>query len=264
MTDRLSNSPGDAQWLPSRRQWIWLITIALLPPAVVMALVPPLAQDLAYHDFADQRSWLGIPNFANVISSLLFVAIGGYGLWYVAARCSGAASVESAERYAPLLVFAALVLTGLGSAWYHLQPDNQRLVWDRLPMTLVFMALFSMLISERVGPRLGIRLLLPLCAVGLFSVYWWASKDDLRAYAIVQFYPMPIMVFMLWRLTPRYTHGNRYWGVLAWYAAAKVCEVADARLLDVLQWVSGHSLKHVLASLSACWLLRMLQVRRAC
>jgi hypothetical protein len=123
------------------------------------------------------------------------------------------------------------------------------------------MALFSLMISERVSPKLGVGLLVPLCVVGLLSVYWWAIRDDLRAYAIVQFYPMLVIVLMLWRLPSRYTHGNRYWGVLAWYGVAKVCEALDAWLFDVLQWVSGHSLKHVFAAVSAGWLLRMLWVR---
>lgn len=52
-------------------------------------------------------------------------------------------------------------------------------------MTPGFMAVFAMMISERVSPRLGINLLAPLCVIGLLSVYWWAIRDDLRAYAIV-------------------------------------------------------------------------------
>ena len=242
---------------------IWITAIVLLPPVAVMTLVAPLPQDPAYHDFADQRRWLGIAHFGDVVTNLPFVAIGGYGLWYLVKRQRYVARTSSGERYAPLIVFAALVLTGIGSAWYHLQPDDQRLVWDRLPMTLIFMALLSMVISERVGPQVGTRLLLPLCVLGLFSVYWWASRDDLRVYALVQFYPIPVMVYMLWRLRARYTHGGRYWGVLAWYGAAKLCELTDTWMLNALQWISGHSLKHLLAAVGAWWLLRMLQVRRA-
>ncbi|MDH3714690.1 MAG: ceramidase [Gammaproteobacteria bacterium] len=257
-----TRSPTAGQPLQFKRHWIWVTVVALLPPLVVLTWVPPLAQDPAYHDFADQRSLLGIPHFGNVISNLPFVAVGAYGFWYTAARSSHDSAVLPGERYAQLIFFAGIALTGLGSTWYHLQPDNLSLVWDRAPMTLGFMALFGMMISERVSPKLGIGLLLPLCLIGLLSVYWWAIRDDLRAYAIVQFYPILVMIFILWQLPSRYTHGNWYWGVLAWYAVAKVCEALDARLFEVLQWVSGHSLKHVFAAVSAWWLLRMLKIRR--
>ncbi len=241
------------------RQYAWAAVIALLPCAMVFTMVAPLPQDLAYHAFADRRSWLGIPHFANVISNLPFVVVGAVGLWHVAVAARHATA--PGERVAQLVFFAGILLTGVGSSWYHLQPDNKSLVWDRLPMSVGFMALLSMLISERVSLRWGTRLLAPLCLLGLVSVVWWAMKDDLRLYAIVQFYPMLIIVLMLWRLPSRYTHGNWYWGILAWYAVAKVCEAADGWLLQTLHVVSGHSLKHLFAALAAWWLLRMLQLR---
>lgn len=43
-------------------------------------LLPPVAQDLNYQLFADQDTWLGMPNFWNVVSNLPFVAVGIYGL----------------------------------------------------------------------------------------------------------------------------------------------------------------------------------------
>src|SRR4029077_315822 len=35
----------------------------------ILALLPPIPQDPSYHQFADQRTLLGIPNFWNVIST---------------------------------------------------------------------------------------------------------------------------------------------------------------------------------------------------
>ena len=37
--------------------------------ALLMFRLPPIPQPASYHQFADQRRWLGIPNFANVISN---------------------------------------------------------------------------------------------------------------------------------------------------------------------------------------------------
>ena len=259
MADSGSKPLAETDRPPAWRHYTWAALIALLPCAMVFTVVDPWPQDLAYHEFADRRSWLGIPHFANVISNLPFVVVGVFVLWHVAAAARRAR--PPGERVAQLVFFASILLTGMGSAWYHLQPSNHSLVWDRLPMSVGFMALLSMLISERVSARWGTRLLAPLCLLGVASVVWWAMKDDLRLYAIVQFYPMLIIVLMLLRLSSRHSHGNRYWGVLAWYALAKVCEAADGWLLQTLHVISGHSLKHLFAALAAWWLLRMLQLR---
>lgn len=244
----------------SERPWLWIVALVSLPPLLVMALLPPLAQNLAYHDFADQRSWLGIPNFANVVSNLPFLLVGLLGLRHVIADWHSKRQ-QPGERYAQLVLFAAIALTGPGSAWYHLDPSNETLVWDRGPIALGFMALFSILICERVSVRAGSATLIPLCAIGLFSVIWWALKDDLRLYAIVQFYPLLMIVPILLWLPSRYSRGSWWWVVLAWYAIAKLCEAADAWLFEVI-WVSGHMLKHLFAALGAWWVLRILQRRR--
>ena len=46
-----------------------------------LSLLPPIPQDQGYHEFADQRMLLSIPNFWNVVSNLPFIAVGGVGLW---------------------------------------------------------------------------------------------------------------------------------------------------------------------------------------
>jgi hypothetical protein len=46
----------------------------------ILPLLPPIPQDPSYHQFADQRTLLGIPNFWNVVSNLPFVLVGAIGL----------------------------------------------------------------------------------------------------------------------------------------------------------------------------------------
>ena len=53
---------------------LMVVSLATLP------LLPPIAQDPTYHQFADQRTLLGIPNFWNVVSNLPFVLVGAMGL----------------------------------------------------------------------------------------------------------------------------------------------------------------------------------------
>src|SRR3984957_8411077 len=51
------------------------------PMAVsLVALLLPLPRDQGYHDFADQRILLGVPNFWNVVSNIPFIVIGALGL----------------------------------------------------------------------------------------------------------------------------------------------------------------------------------------
>lgn len=47
---------------------------------------------------------------------------------------------DARERWLYAVVFAGLILTALGSGYYHLAPDNARLVWDRIPIMITFMA----------------------------------------------------------------------------------------------------------------------------
>jgi hypothetical protein len=66
--------------------------------AVLFFVVPPIVEFHWYHDFADQRSLLGIPNFWNVISNLPFLFIGGWGIWYLAAAGANDGLEDSNER----------------------------------------------------------------------------------------------------------------------------------------------------------------------
>jgi hypothetical protein len=235
---------------------------------VVMLLLDPIAQDPRYHHFADQRTRLGVAHFGDVITNVPFIVVGVMGLWFVCrAEWVPRAFAHDRERAALVVFFAGILLTGFGSGWYHLRPDNARLVWDRLPMTLGFMGIFSAMISERISERVGVALLGPLAVVGLGSVWWWAwteqqGRGDLRLYGLVQFYPMVGMALMLLLLPSRYTRGNEYWAVLLWYAAAKAAELFDHQVFNVNGVLSGHNLKHLFAAAGAWWVLRMLRRRR--
>jgi hypothetical protein len=142
--------------------------------ALLMFRLPPIPQPAWYHQFADQRRWLGIPNFANVISNVAFALVGICGIVFIR-RHAGHAFLDPRERWAYYGVFVGLLLTAFGSAYYHLVPNNARLVWDRLPMTIVFGSLVAALITERISVSAGLRLLPWLIAFGAGSVlqrYW--------------------------------------------------------------------------------------------
>jgi hypothetical protein len=238
-----------------------------LTAATVLAvfLLPRIAQDPSYHDFADQRTLIGIANALNVVSNLPFLLAGIAGLVLLRSRASHTSFQSPAERLPYVFFFVGVAMTCAGSSYYHLLPSNDRLLWDRLPMAVAFMALFTAVIAERINLRAGLILLFPLIAAGLGSVVYWhlteqAGRGDLRPYVVVQFYSMAAVAFIAGLFKSRYTHASAIFVSVGIYGVAKVFELCDALLLR-LSGISGHSLKHVAAALSAYWIVRMLKKR---
>lgn len=228
----------------------------------------PIAQDPTYHLLADRRSLFGIPNGLNVLSNLPFVFVGAAGLAAVFSREAGATAFQGRWlRWPYAAVFAGAVLTAWGSAYYHLAPDNARLAWDRLPMTVGFVGLLTAVLAERVSVRLARIAFLPLMTIGAGSVgYWYLTEargaGDLRLYALVAL-DMVLIVVLLVLLYPAREPGTKYLVAgLAAYAAAKCFEMADAQILALGQIVSGHTLKHLLAAGGVGCIVRMIRVRR--
>lgn len=142
----------------SRKNPVPALLLLTATMAVVVLLAPRTSQPLSYHHFADQRSWLGIPNFGDVASNLLFAIFGIWGLWFLLRLTPQELAVrfaDSRERWFYVFVLLGLLLTAVGSSYYHLGPDKNRLVWDRLPMTIVFMSLGAAVIAERNSIRVG-------------------------------------------------------------------------------------------------------------
>lgn len=242
---------------------VLLIAVAIVI-AIIAVLLPPIPQPLDYHNFADQRGWLGIPNFGDVISNLPFAIVGLAGLILLFGSTPPPFS-DSREKWIYTVMFAGLILTAIGSAYYHLSPDNARLVWDRIPIMIVFMALLAAVTAERVGVTAGLWLFPVLQAAGVGSVLLWRASElhghgDLRFYAAVQVYSILVLLAML-LVRPRYTRGSDFAIVVFLYVLAKILEEADRQVFAFGRLVSGHTLKHIAAAAASYWILRMLSKR---
>ncbi|HTD91040.1 MAG TPA: ceramidase domain-containing protein [Burkholderiales bacterium] len=239
-----------------QRRVALLAAIVLAPLLYLLFLHAPIPQDKGYHLFADARTCLGIRNFGNVASNLAFLLVGITGwLWCYKNLHAGA-------RHAWLVFFFGVALVFAGSGYYHAAPNDDTLVWDRLPMTLAFMGLFAALLSEHLGARFERALLVPAIAIGIASVFWWRYTDDLRVYIWVQFAPLLAIPFVLAMFPGRYTHRIYLLYGLGLYALAKVVEHYDQATYALTSlFVSGHSLKHLLAAMAPLFLLLMLQRR---
>jgi len=215
-----------------------------------LLLLPPISQDQTYHQFADQRTLFGIPNFWNVVSNLPFLAVGAAGLR------------RFRQDPATVVFFLGVFLTGIGSSYYHWDPNDSTLFWDRLPMTLSFAAILALVVAERVSSRAGDILLWPALAVGVFSLLLWRWTDDLRLYFWVQFFPALAVISLFLVCPPKYT-GTQYWiGAGALYALAKLFEFTDKPVYSAGGLLSGHTLKHLAAAASCFAILRYFQIRQ--
>jgi hypothetical protein len=230
----------------------------------IVLFLPPIRQDASYHSFADQREFWGVPNFWNVVSNLPFLVVGPLGIWFIRKAGNSSSFLIPAERWPFSVLFIGVGLTALGSGYYHWDPDNDRLGWDRLPMVISFMAFFASMIGERIRIEAGLWLLGPLVLLGIGSVVNWRQTDDLRLYAVVQFYPLVMIPIMLLSCSPRYTGTGYIWGALVWYVLAKILELhaVDHGIFELGHVVSGHTLKHLAAATGAFWVYLYVLRRR--
>ena len=228
---------------------VWMIIGLGMAAAVGLALWPPIRQDLKYHDFADQRQMLGRRHALNVWSNAPFIGVGIAGVWWVMDKQDACPTWWIWASF-----FVGVILTGLGSGYYHLKPNNATLVWDRYGMTTAFAPFLAGILAERVNESVGAWLFGPLLALGLGSVWFWKRTDDLRPYAWVQFFPMLAIPLLAWLLPARYLAASDIFIVIGWYAAAKVFESADRFFLRVTG-MSGHSWKHIFAAAGCGWVL---------
>ena len=228
---------------------------------VVALLAPALAQDPAYHRFADARTLLGVPRAMDVLSNAALVLSGLCGVALMAAR--RLALFSQTLRVSAAVFFLGFAFTGVGSAHYHLAPDDARLAVDRLCMVVAFGGILGLVATHRVSERAGAALLVFALLAGPASVVWWVATGSVTPYAVLQFGGMLTAVLCLLG-RPR-GQGPTWTVLLLGYTLAKTAEHFDAGIFVLTQeLVSGHTLKHVLAALTA-WavIVPLVAARRA-
>ena len=243
---------------------ILLLLLSTVTTILVVILVPTVPQDQGYHKFADQRNISGIPHFWNIVTNSPFIVLGITGFFKIQKQDLTGVLPELFRAY--LTFFLGLVLTGLASGYYHLDPSNSTLVGDRMAITITFMSFFVLIFAESISPKTASRLLVPLLFLGMSSVVYWNITEklgtgDLRFYALVQFLPMLLIPLML--LFYGSLLSGRRWilAIILVYGVAKIIEMYDHQIYELIGF-SGHSLKHLIASFGAYLFLKGLQVRK--
>lgn len=242
-----------------------LVGVAVLAVGSTL-FISPIAQDPAYHQFADRRAFLGIPNFGDTASNIGFLIVAALGLAFVFGKHGQSMFDVPGDRWPYLIFFVGVALVSGGSAYYHVNPTTETLFWDRLPIAVAFMALFSAFITDRIHTRVGVVVMLPLLlAIGIGTIVYWhlteaANHGDLRPYFLVQFYPMLAIPLICLLFPGRHTTGKHVFYMVLWYSLAKICEQFDAEIYALLgNTVSGHTLKQLIAAVAAYMVLAMLR-----
>lgn len=226
--------------------------VIALSAIVGLALYGPIPQDPAYFGFADKRTIAGIPNCFDTISNFPFLVFGIWGIRLLGDTNSR--GYLSSLRPAYFHFFVGSILIAFGSMYFNLDPNHRTLIFDRLPMTISFMAFFSVMVGEYIEPRLGRLLLYPLLVAGMASVLYWAfteerGRGDLRPYILVQFLPMVLIPLMAVFCRSTLQPGKYVWGVLSMYGVAKVFEGFDQAIFQAFKLASGHTVKHLAAAI---------------
>lgn len=225
---------------------------------VLAVALPGMPQDPSYHDFADVRTLLGVPRAMDVLSNVLFLGLGGIGLVY---HFLGRLDYPNAAmRSSGLAFFAGFVLTAIGSGYYHRDPNDWALAWDRMAMVVVFAGVLGLAAAQRVSVR-SASLLLPVALIGgMLSVAWFAATHSVTPYAIMQFGSIALVAGACW--LPKHGRGPNWAALIAAYSLAKAMEIEDRQVFQLTHsLVSGHTLKHVFAALGGLAVLMPLMRR---
>jgi hypothetical protein len=234
-------------------QEILLILVIIGSFMGIIIAFEPLSQNQAYHDFADKRTLCSIPNFFDVTSNIAFALFGIVGFRFC---------LKNRQKEAPwswIVFFLGVTMVCFGSGYYHWNPNDNSLVWDRFPMTIGFMGLFIGILSEYVNSKIERFFLIPAIISGFSS---WFYFDDLRFYYWIQLIPLLIIPVVLIVYQGKYTHQRYLIFALSFYLLAKVSEAYDKEIFFLsYEQFSGHSLKHLLASLGPLTIYMMFKKR---
>jgi hypothetical protein len=238
-------------------------TAIVLIAVVAMALYGPIDQLAHYNEYADRRAWLGIPNAADVLSNLGFALVAFWG--FAILRTKETVTPRAAAGW--WVFFAALAFTALGSSYYHWAPDNDRLICDRVAIALACAGLLAAMRAETRDTPQSPWVLPALIAAAIASVVWWKvsaslGMEDLRPYLLLQ--GAPLLLVPLWQAGYGSPRADRVaFGIaIALYVAAKIVELNDAAIFAALGFVSGHTIKHLLAVVAAAVIAANLAARR--
>ena len=215
---------------------------------ILAIFLPSIQQNQNYHNFADKRVLFGVNNAFDTLSNLAFIIVGALGLF----NFYNNQFIKISNSFSVILnlFFISIILTGLGSGYYHLNPNDFTLVFDRLVLTLVFTFVLAMVASIRISERSGFHTLAELVILGPFTVLIWNYNGNLTPYIILQYGGVVIVILTL-ILTKASKPSPCFTSLIILYGFAKITEFYDEKIFTLSENViSGHTLKHLISAIA--------------
>lgn len=230
-----------------RKGWIF-IALALFGVVFFLSM-PPIYDRVDVNVYADQRTFFGIPNFFLVLPGLIFFILGLLGLGKLWAQRN------TFLRSVWMVFFIATIGIGLGSGYYHLDPSDPRLFWDRLSISTAFMALLAGVITERISLNRAKTIAPLLILAGMGSIFYWAWSGDVRFYWLIQYFSIIALPLLCFCFPMK---GDKYiYGVVIFYVLAKVVEIYDGQIFSLThQMISGLTLKQLFGAVGVYFVYR--------
>jgi hypothetical protein len=230
-----------------------ILSILAVVAILVVSATVTITRGPGFHDYADTRTWLGIPHAGDVLSNLPFVIVAAW-------------AARDRWRAVPLAwtVCAGVAAIGAGSAAYHVAPSDTSLAFDWGPIVVTLSLLAATVIHDRGGACAGRIALVVGPTLAIASVVWWIATGGTHGGNMAPYVAVQAAGIVLPALIALLAQGvvSARWLLLgvAGFALARVLGAYDRVLLDSIG-ISGHSLKHVAAATAAACALRALMRR---
>jgi hypothetical protein len=243
--------------MSGRRHAVLLLVSSLLLAGIALLAWGPLPLGAHAHEYADGRTWLGVPNAANVLVNLPLFWLAVWG-WCVTRLSAWPRALRLPWQGFHLWV----MVTSLASAMYHAAPTDALLVVSRTCQACAFGLLILGLLAERVSPRFGsggacVAASVVVLLAGLMIVYSGRQAHggvDLRPLVLLELVPIILIPVALLRLASDQGRLAGWLLALAVYAAARVAGLADTSIFSVTGWVSGHTVMHFGCGVIVGWM----------
>jgi hypothetical protein len=217
--------------------------------AAILVATGPHIQSQGYHLFAEQRTILNIPHFGDVLSNLAF-AIVGILLFIEVKKWNATEMYKDQGVLFKALAYSCIILA-LGSGYYHWEPVDSTLIWDRVAMVLSFTIVFydSCIRYDVFNKNKVIKGALATAAAFLGTVVLWIVFDRLEPYYLVQAFALVLVILAIrnYKTTP----SKHLFYLFGWYVVAKICEICDKQIFMLTgDLISGHTLKHIASAVA--------------
>ncbi|CAN1120964.1 hypothetical protein LINPERPRIM_LOCUS1029 [Linum perenne] len=238
---------------------LWLA--AFLCWICLMLVTPTIPLSNKHHLFADKRNFVGIPNTLNVITNFPFLVVGVVG--FVLSLRGFLLNISlPGELFGWVFFYGGMVAVAFGSAYYHLKPEDGRVMWDTLPMIIAYSSLFSSFMVERLGKRVGLSCSFGLLGLVMLTSAYTRTFNDLRLCMMFQLIPCVAIPCMNTMLPTKYTHSTYWFCASGAYLLSKLQGSLDHKIYHTnCYFISGHSLEHLCLAAAPVLLTAML-IRR--